>query len=213
MNDSEYQTVGYDLHTDIGYWCCCWWRWGDDSAKRKTDLSINESVGGKFDVGKAAFAECDTVHRIAPDALYLLAHSVPLCSRRRRPVGDDGGGGRAGAWPPRSHAASSYHPQRRWRTWLWQSSPRPSKASRATRMHGTAERRVLYRHRIPAAWRRRTVDVSTWPTVSVQSLRRGTDGRTPQDQYISSPDADKIDIYDPRIQILWGAAFNTSLRR
>ena len=57
-------------------------------------------MSGKFDSGEAAFAEHDTVHRIAPDALNLLAHSVLLCSRRRRRVDDVGGGGQAGARPP-----------------------------------------------------------------------------------------------------------------
>ena len=69
-------------------------------------------MSGKFDSGEAAFAECDTVHRITPDALDLLAHSVPLYSRRRRPVGGDGDGGGPGE-PPRSDVASSQRPRRR----------------------------------------------------------------------------------------------------
>jgi len=58
---------------------------GDEVTKPATHLSVDKAVSCQFDRGEAALAERDSVHRISPDALDLLAHSVVvLCSRRRR---------------------------------------------------------------------------------------------------------------------------------
>jgi len=55
--------------------------------RTEADLRVDETVRGKFDGGKTALAETDTIHRVAPDTLYLLAHADPLSSPRRRPEG------------------------------------------------------------------------------------------------------------------------------
>jgi len=157
-------------------------------------------VSGKLDSCKAAFAESDTVHCIAPDALYLLAHSVLVWSRRRRPGGGGGGGGgeltrgrRAATSLARTdhgvgdglgsgcrHLVGRRHPA------LPGCTGRPSHrpftaATAASQQHGSTTRRPVG-----------GVRTSDRTSLSAQSCGQTTIPRT------YSPDADKIDGCDPR---------------